>query len=940
MGLMNTVKRCSVGINAATGLSSIFSSNGSSFCLPSKFIRQTYATSHSHTTNVPPKEAQVVICGSGAVANSIAYHLVQSGWKDVVVLEQHSIGQGTSLFGSGTLGLFKPSAERNLISYSIKLYQSLQDHGYNIDLKRCGSLNLAQTKDRLIALKRRVAYSLPKGLQCEVVTPAEIRNLHPLLRTEGLEGGVWVPDDATASSSAVCLALADLARQGGANYIEGCRVEWVLTENSKVKGVQTNLGNMDCQYFVNCAGMWARQLGQQCSTKVKIPVNPAEHFYATTRAIPSITSSSQHGLPTIRDYDSHVYMREWIDPESKGIGLLVGGFENEAKPLIFNNFSDTWKEGLPPDWDHFGPMWEKAVHRMPCLAEAGRPQLINWPDNFTPDGRWILGETSEVGNYFVGVGLNGNALQGAGGVGRAIAEWIISGEPPRGDLLPFDVRRFTDLHNNAHYLRQRTKEVVGRHYSILYPLQTEFKYARKLRCSPLYSVLETRGAVFGVRMGFERALYFDTSYTRGDPLPQMPQGTFGKPKFFDYMREEYVACREGVGIIDMSSFAKFEIKSQLWQERQSAGHEVVSYLQHLCSNDVNIPVGGIAHTGMQNERGGYENDCMLVRQADNCYYMVSPTNQQTRILSWMRRHLPADNSVGLSDVTSMHTVLNVVGPKARELMSEMSNTDMHLMPFTYKKVNVGYASDVMVMAFTNTGEAGYSLYIPSEYALHVYDRLMKVGRDYGVRDVGYITLRFLRIEKFIPFWAEELDCVTTPYEVGRGYKVKLDKEEYFIGKHALQRQKETGVRRRLVLFTLDDFDADQEVWPWGGEPIYRDGQFVGSVTSVGYGFTVDKMVCLGFVRHPSSGKGSPPAPITADFINAKGVKYEVDIAGKRVLARPHLHPPLLYPSSSAHDSSKEYADGGLRYRPKVRGEAVVSARSIHTDCDILNELTS
>ncbi|KAG8225026.1 hypothetical protein J437_LFUL000003 [Ladona fulva] len=847
MGLISRFSNCSIGRSIALGLLTHRCHRGVRILSLPKFIHQSTAPAPASL----PTEAQVVICGSGAVANSVAYHLVQAGWKDVIVLEQYTVGGGASQFGSGTLGLFKPSAERNLISYSIQLYKLLQENGYNIDLKQCGSLNLAQTKDRLIALKRRVSYSLPKGLHCEVLSPAEIRNLHPFLRTDGLEGGVWVPGDATADSSAVCMALAELARQGGVQYFEGCRVEWVLTENSKVKAVQTNLGIIDCQYFVNCAGMpmwdkavyrlpilgevgkprlinwpenftpdgrwilgetpeWARELGQRCSSKVRIPVNPAEHFYATTGPIPKLLSMSppQNGYPTVRDYDAHIYVRDWIDPESKGVGLLVG-------------------------------------------------------------------------NYFVGVGLNGNALQGAGGVGRAIAGWIISGEPPRGDLLPFDVRRFLDLHNNSHYLQQRTREVVGRHYSVLYPLQTEFKYARNLRCSPLYSDLETRGAVFGVRMGFERALYFDPTYTRGDPLPKLPPGTFGKPKFFDYMREEYIACREGVGIIDMSSFTKFEIKVG-HDVYQSAGREVVSYLQHLCSNDVNIPVGGIAHTGMQNDRGGYENDCML----------------QTRILSWMRRHLPADNSVGLSDVTSMHTVLNV-------------------------KVNVGYASDVMVMAFTNTGEPGYSLYIPSEYALHVYERLMKVGTDYGARDVGYFTLRFLRIEKFIPFWAEELDCVTTPYEVGRGYKVKLDKEEYFIGKYALQKQKETGVRRRLMLFALDEFDADNEVWPWGGEPIYRNGQFVGSVTSSGYGFTLDKMVCLGFVRNPAP-DGSGPLPVTADYISAKGAKYEIDIAGKRILARPHLHPPLLY-STTSDTPARGNNEGALRYRPKAR-EAIVSAK--------------
>ncbi|KAF4527520.1 hypothetical protein B566_EDAN015620 [Ephemera danica] len=638
-------------------------------------------TPASHGSATFPEQSQVVICGAGTVANSVAYHLVQSGWKDVLVLEKDRIGGGTSNFGSGTLGLFKPSADRHLISYSLKLYRQLQDQGFDVGLKQCGSLNLAQTKDRLIALKRRMSYNLPKGLHCEILSGPELRKLHPLLRTDDLVGAVWVPEDAVATPKAVCMVLANLAKKGGAKYIEGCEVKNVLTKNSRISGVQTSLGTVRCEYFVNCAGM--------------------------------------------------------------------------------------------------------------------------------------------IDNYFVAVGMNGNSLQGAGGIGKAVAEWITEGEP-RTELLPFDVRRFLDLHNNNKYLRERIREVVGRHYSVLYPLQCEYKLGRGLRCSPLYGVLENSGAVFGTRMGYERPLYFDSTYQRGNPLPQMPPGTFGKPQFFNFMHDEFVACHEGVGICDMSSFTKMEIK----------GMEVVNYLQQLCSNDVNIPVGGIAHAGMQNERGGYENDCMLIRQTENSYFMVSPTNQQTRIFEWMRRHLPSNQSVSLNDVTSMYTVLNILGPKSQALMSELSNSDMHLHPFTYKKVNVGYASDVMVMAFTNTGEPGYSLYVPSEYALHVYDRLIKIGRDYGVRNVGYFTLRFLRIERFVPFWAEELDSLTTPYEVGRGYKVKLDKE-YFVGKFALQKQKAEGVFKRLVMFHLEGIDPDRDVWPWGGEPVYRNDEYVGSVTSAG-----------------------------------------------------------------------------------------------------------
>ncbi|XP_076174249.1 pyruvate dehydrogenase phosphatase regulatory subunit, mitochondrial-like [Ptiloglossa arizonensis] len=820
-----------------------------------------------------PSQSQIVIAGAGTVANSVAYHLVINGWTDILVLEQDRIGSGTSHFGSGILGLLKPISHRNLISYSIKLYQQLQEMGYNIGLKQCGSINLAQTKDRMIALKRRMAYNVPKGLHCEILGREQLKQLHPYLNIEDIEGAIWVPEDTIADSSAVCETLAKLAKIGGAKYIEKCRIEEVHTENGAVKSVKTEHGLIQCEYFVNCAGMWARELGLRCSPPVRIPAYPAEHFYAIACPFPP---NSNITLPYIRDFDSHSYMREWQ------ASLLVGWFEPESKPAFENGTVPTrsWKNYLKNNSSHWKPLWDKVVHRLPILKDI-KPDVYNCPDNFTPDGRWILGESPEVKNYFVAVGMNGNSLQGAGGIGKEVAACLINGESTQ-ELLPFSVQRFLDLHSSKRYLQQRTKEIVGRNYAILYPHQCEYKYARKLRCSPLYSVLEERGAIFGVKMAYERPLYFDSTYRRGQKKPVMPPGSFYKPKFFDFMREEFLACKEGVGIIDMSSFSKIKIKSSHW--------EVVEYLQQLCSNDANIPVGGIVHTGMQNERGGYENDCLLVRQSENSYFMVSPTSQQTRIYQWMSRHLPADHSVGLNDVTSKYTVINLVGPKATELLSELSNSNINLSPFTYKTANVAYASDVMIMSFTNTGESGYCLYIPSEYALHVYSRLMEVGKDYGVRDVGVLTQRFMRIERFIPFWAEELTPFVTPYEAGSGYSVKLNKE-YFIGKFALQRQKEQGVTKRLVLFIVNELDINKNVWPWGGEPIYRNNEFVGTVTSAGYGFATEKHICLGFISSP--GLRHMPCDtniVTTDFIMDSTAHYEIDIAGTRFPAKPHIRP--------------------------------------------------
>ncbi|ENN74249.1 hypothetical protein D910_03538 [Dendroctonus ponderosae] len=787
--------------------------------------------------------------------------------------------------------------------------------GYNVEMKQCGSLNLAQTKDRLIALKRRVAYNLPTGLHCELLSNTEIQRKHPYLRVDDLEGGVWVPDDAVINPKAICDALALLAQKGGANYIENTTVTNVLTNNNCVQGVETDKGIIQCEYFVNCAGMWARELGLHCDPKVRIPAYPAEHFYATA------DQDMKHPLPVVRCYDSYTYAREYQN------GLMVGWFEPEAKPAFEKGrVPKDWPKHVKQDLSHFRPLWQNAVNRFPILKGCQEPQLVNSPDNFTPDGRWILGEAPEVKNYFVACGMNGNSLQGAGGIGKAISEWIIEGEP-RQDLLPFILQRFLNVHNSRHYLKQRIKEVVGRHYSILYPFQCEYKYARELRCSPLYSVLKTRGAVFGIKMAYERALYFDSTYEstcefdmlvystlqpmiiythstllEGQQL-KMPQGTFFKPKFFDFVKEEYLACIEGVGIIDMSSFSKIEIKSP--------GNEALQYLQRICSNDIDVPVGSIVHTGMQNVRGGYENDCMLVRQTANSFFMVSPTSQQTRVYEWMKRNVSANTRVDLNDLTSMYTVLNVVGPKSTQLLSELSNSDVKVAPFSYMKVNVGYASDVMVMSFTHTGEPGYCLYIPSEYALHVYYKLMTVGRDYGVRDVGVLTQRYMRLERFIPFWAEELNSFTTPYEAGNDWSVRLDKKEGFIGKEALQNQSVTGVRKRLVFFHFNNIDPDVDIWPWGGEPLYRNNEFVGTVTSAGYGFSANKLICLGFISKPAKVENRI---VTRDYILAKDAVYEVDIAGHRFSATPYLHAPTTH---SPYHEKKEYRPTAIKYKSDI-----------------------
>lgn len=481
----------------------------------------------------------------------MAYHLTKNGWKDILILEQNTVKSGTSHYCTGLIGLFKPEGMRRVIMDSLSTYRELEQLGYDVGLRQCGSLCIAQSQDRMIALRRRMSYNKPNGLNCELVSSAQIKEIHPYLNVDDLKGGVFVPDDAVADPNSLSDALIDVAKKNGVKYREHCSVQFVLTDSKdRVVGVETDAGTVKCEFFVNCAGMWSRELGLKCKKPVKIPAYPAEHYYAITNgmSLPKTTT-----LPCVRDYDSSSYTRQFNDE------MLIGWFEPEARAAFNGQVPKNWMKDLREDFPHLEKLWDKAVHRFPALDNGQSPYVSNTPDNFTPDGRWILGESAEVNNYYVAVGTNGDSIQGAGGIGKAVAEWMIEGRPTQ-ELFPFSIQRFLELHNNRRFLEQRVKEVVGHHYAISYP-NMEYKYGRKLRCSPLYSVLEQRRAVFGTVMAYERALYFDTTHKRGskEMLP-LPQPSFFKPKFFNFVQDEYIACSETVGIIDISSFSKIKIK--------------------------------------------------------------------------------------------------------------------------------------------------------------------------------------------------------------------------------------------------------------------------------------------------------------------------------------------------------------------------------------------
>nr|XP_057934802.1 pyruvate dehydrogenase phosphatase regulatory subunit, mitochondrial [Doryrhamphus excisus] len=818
-----------------------------------------------------PGQARVVICGGGIVGTSVAYHLAKLGWTDIVLLEQGRLGAGTTKLCAGIVSVAKPiSIECQMANYSIALYQQLeQQTGVKTGYVKTGSLCLAQNQDRFISLKRLASRLKVMGISCNVIKPKDVVKLHPMVNIHDLVGALHLPADAVVSPPDVNHALAVAAAGQGVQILERTSVQQVLVEKGHVMAVETDRGAIECEYFVNCAGQWAYELGQASETKVSVPLHGCEHFYLLTKPLPEELTA---GTPVVIDMDGRIYVRPWQG------GLLSGGFEKNPKPIFTEGRNQLEIQNMQEDWDHFEPMLSALLRRMPSLESAEIQQLVNCPESFTPDMRCLMGETPGVSGYYVLAGMNSSGLAFAGGAGKYLAEWMTYGYPT-ANVWPLDIKRFGNLQSSRTFLRHRVMEVMPLLYELKVP-RWDFQTGRQLRTSPLYDRLDTQGARWMEKHGFERPKYF---VPPGKDLLSLDQSkTFYKPDWFDIVGAEVKCCKEAVCVIDMSSFTKFELTS--------SGGEALELLQHLCANDLDVPVGHIVHTGMLNQRGGYENDCSVVRISKNSFFIISPTDQQVHCWSWIKKHMPSDPQLHLEDVSWKYTALNLIGPRAMDVLAELSYVSMtpdHFPSMFCKEMSVGYANGIRVMSMTHTGEPGFMLYIPIEYALHVYNEVMSVGQKYGIRNAGYYALRSLRIEKFFAFWGQDLDTFTTPLECGREFRVKFDKDTNFIGRDALLQQRHDGVSRRFVMLVLEDHDTELDLWPWWGEPIYCNGQLAGATTSSAYSYTLERHVCLGFVS-PPPGPDGLPAAITPDFINRGD--YEVDIAGQRYPAKAKLYP--------------------------------------------------
>jgi sarcosine dehydrogenase len=786
-----------------------------------------------------PSRARVVVIGGGAVGCSIAYHLVKEGEKDVLLLEKSGLTHGATWHAAGLVGQLR--SKRNLtrlMQDSVALYGQLTaETGQETEWKPAGSLRLASSEARWSELKRSVSTARSFGFDIHAVTPAEARKMFPLITLDGIVGAVFVPTDGYIDPTGLAMALAKGARAGGAKLVEGVLVTGIETKGRRATRVVTDKGTVECEVVVNAAGMWADRIGAMAG--VKVPAVAVEHQYMVTEKSAEIPK----GLPTLRDPDKAFYLKPDVS------ALVIGGWEPNTVPFGRGGVPfEFGRELLPPNFDRFEQIALPAAERLPILEKLGIRTLINGPIPISPDGEPILGLAPELDNMFVACGFT-SGIAASGGAGRAIAQWIVHGEPER-DLWAFDVRRFGLHHMSGRYRYERAVESYHRYYLIHWPVE-ELSTGRGGRRSPLYPLLRDRGAVFGSRFGWERPNWFAPAGAEAKDVPSFE----GRPSWFEAVAAEHRATRERVTLFDQSSFSKFEID----------GPGAFAALQRIAANDLDKPAGTAIYTQLCNDRGGIEADLTFMRMGENSFYVVTGSGFGVRDGGWIRRHLPADGSVSFRDVTSAKAVINICGPRSREVLAKVAEGDVSNAAFPYlgaRDLRIGYAP-VLAVRITYVGELGWELHVPVEYAAHVYETLRDAGAEFGIADAGYRAIETLRLEKRYLYWGADITPDYTPYEAGLGFAVALDKGD-FIGRDALARARAEGPKRRLCVFLLDE-----PVPVYGGEAIYAaDGRVLGVTSSGGFGHTVGKSIVYGYV----------PAEDT------KATRYEIEAFMRRVPA--------------------------------------------------------
>tara|TARA_R100000935_G_scaffold12846_1_gene25884 strand:+ start:6363 stop:8813 length:2451 start_codon:yes stop_codon:yes gene_type:complete len=807
-----------------------------------------------------PSSARVVIIGGGISGCSIAYHLAKLGWTDVILLERKKLTSGTTWHAAGLVGQLRASQNMTrLAKYSADLYRTLEaETGLATGLRQCGSITVALTAERQEELRRQAAMARVFGVEVNELSPSDILSLYPHLNMNDVVSGVHLPGDGQADPGNIALALAKGARMLGAQIVEGVIVNEVTQADGRVTGVTwqqgEETGTIATEHVVNCGGMWGRDLAAR--NGVTLPLHACEHFYIVTESIPGLAQ-----LPVLRVPDECAYYKEDAGK------ILLGAFEPKAKPWGMDGIpTDFCFDQLPEDFDHFQPILEAAVNRMPILAEAGIHTFFNGPESFTPDDRYYLGEAPEVTGYWVAAGYNSIGIVSSGGAGMALAQWMNDGEPPF-DLWEVDIRRAQPFQKNRRYLQERVTETLGLLYADHFPYR-QMATSRGIRRSPLHEHLKARGAVFGEVAGWERANWFANEGQTAEY-----EYTWDRPNWFQNSRAEHMALRETVGLLDMTSFGKIRVE----------GRDALIFLQRMCANQLDVSIGRIVYTQMLNERGGIECDLTVTRLSETAFFLVVPGATLQRDLAWLRRHL-GDEFVVITDVTAAEAVLPLMGPNARALLCAISPADLSndVHPFgTAREIEVGMTL-ARAHRVTYVGELGWELYVPTDQAAHVFEALVTAGAEYGLKLCGLHAMDSCRIEKGYRHFGHDITDEDHVLEAGLGFAVKTDKGA-FIGREAVLRKRDNGLTRRMLQFRL----TDPEPLLFHNEPILRDGVIVGYLTSGNYGHALCGAVGLGYVPRRHAGE------TVKEMLTST---YQIDVAGRIVGAEASLS-PLYDPKS-------------------------------------------
>ena len=767
-----------------------------------------------------PERARVVIIGGGVGGTSIAYHLVQRGWRDVVLLERAQLTSGSTFHSAGLVGQLRSSLPlTRLMMDSVALYRRLtQETGVDIGWREVGSLRLASSPERMEELERQAGWGTSFGLPLELVSAEEAQRRFPLMTRDSVVGAAFIASDGYLDPSGLALALAEGARRGGAQICEGVRVTAIKTDHGRVRGVETERGYIEAEVVVNAGGMYAPEIAMMAG--VTLPIIPMAHQYLLAR----IAEPIPEDLPTMRDPDRLVYFRRDAG------GLVMGGYERDPSPFGLDGIAPDFNNRLlPEDWPRFEPLSSNAITRVPALERGEVVKLINGPEAFTPDNEFVLGESSLRG-FYVAAGFCAHGIAGAGGMGRAMAEWIIDGEPVL-DLWKMDLRRFGAPYRNRDYALARTVEVYSTYYDIHYPNE-ERQAGRPLRVSPTYQRLRELGASFGEKSSWERPNWFEPN-GRESPLPR-PAGWAGH-HWSPAIAAEHRATRERAGLFDETSFSKIEIR----------GPGALAFLQYLCDNEMDRPIGSITYTQMLNRRGGIECDFTVTRLRADLFFIVTGTAFGNHDLGWMRKHQPDDGSVVIDDVTAEQACLGIWGPRARDILRRLTDDDLSNDAFPYltaRQITVGLV-DCLALRVTYVGELGWELYCATDNGLALWDALWTAGTPLGMVAGGYRAIDTMRLEKGYRVWSSDITPEDNPYEAGLGFAVRLNKGADFIGKEALIKARADGIARRLRPLLLDEPDAIA----LGGEPVSVKNQIAGRVTSGGYGYSIDRSIAYAYL---------------------------------------------------------------------------------------------